>query len=411
MRILCLLEKYPFPANSGSRRRVLRLVSSLREGNDLKVVVVPRWQDLAQDEELRAAQRLDLFPPTTVVTPSPRKVLLKERVLWLSGRSLPFGWQSCDVSSAVAHVASVVRTFSPDVVWVASSALGAAVLPLDLEAPVVVDLQHSEKQSIDRQLRQWARGFPRTKASWRLIALTVLDRRARIRTEAAGVRRASLLTPCSELVAADLPRVSTEGRTIVRNGVDVPEEMGWEPTSGRLLFVGNLGYPPNSEAVRTLLHDFLPQMRRVIPGVELHVVGAGGAALNDLWSVENVVWHGFVDDLAPQYKSAALVVAPLDFGSGTKLKIIEAFAHGVPVVTTPTGVEGLDVSGREVAVGTSVPELVELALALLNDPGRADLQRQRARDWVERTHTWASAGDQLRRAVKELVDPSIGASS
>ena len=59
----------------------------------------------------------------------------------------------------------------------------------------------------------------------------------------------------------------------------------------------------------------------------------------------------------------------------------------------------------------SVPELVELALALLNDPGRADLQRQRARDWVERTHTWASAGDQLRRAVKELVDPSIGASS
>ena len=108
MRILCLLEKYPFPANSGSRRRVLRLVSSLREGNDLKVVVVPRWQDLAQDEELRAAQRLDLFPPTTVVTPSPRKVLLKERVLWLSGRSLPFGWQSCDVSSADRYNVSLV---------------------------------------------------------------------------------------------------------------------------------------------------------------------------------------------------------------------------------------------------------------------------------------------------------------
>jgi glycosyltransferase involved in cell wall biosynthesis len=407
MRILCVLEKSPLPDKTGSRRRALRLINHLARSHEIQTVVV---SDRVSAHEAQLLARLEgtaEFPPTSVLAPTLRPVGTRERASWLVGRSQSFSWQSRDLSGVIAELRLTVGGFSPDVIWVGSALLASAVLPAEVDAPIVIDVAHREREAVDSYLRASVGGIDQLRRTWKQVALTVFDRAARLRREADGLGRASLISVCSERDADGLGDVASGNVAIVRNGVDLPGALGWDPSSHRLLFVGNLGYAPNLDAVRLLVGQILPKVRRSIPDAELHIVGEKPAAIEEFGPSECVFWHGFVDDLAPHYTAAGLVVAPLWSGSGTKLKVLEAFAHGVPVVTTPTGVAGLEVTaGREVAVGHSASDLAQLVVAVLGDPAAAATQRDLARSWVERTHTWESAGDVLRRSIERLAERS-----
>ena len=103
----------------------------------------------------------------------------------------------------------------------------------------------------------------------------------------------------------------------------------------RLLFVGTLGYPPNTDAAMLLIRDILPALRRQVP-VQLDIAGTGAPPALAALAAEapDVTLHGFVEDLAPLYAAADMVAAPLRFGAGTPIKLLEAFAHRCPVVAT-----------------------------------------------------------------------------
>jgi glycosyltransferase involved in cell wall biosynthesis len=117
----------------------------------------------------------------------------------------------------------------------------------------------------------------------------------------------------------------------------------------RLLFVGTFGYFPNADAARFLCDAVLPALRRLTDReIRIDLVGAGDTtALFQLAERPGVRLHGFVDDLAPLYATADVAVVPLRAGGGTRIKILEAFAHGVPVVTTRLGAEGIAAADGE----------------------------------------------------------------
>ena len=113
-----------------------------------------------------------------------------------------------------------------------------------------------------------------------------------------------------------------------------------------LLFVGNLTHEPNVEAASILAETVLPRVQqRLGRRVHLRLVGAHDQRLARL-AGPDVELAGFVPDLAPVYASADVVVVPLRTGGGTRIKLLEAFAHGVPVVASPAGAAGLDVSDQ-----------------------------------------------------------------
>jgi glycosyltransferase involved in cell wall biosynthesis len=103
----------------------------------------------------------------------------------------------------------------------------------------------------------------------------------------------------------------------------------------RLLFVGTLGYPPNMDAAMLLIRDILPALQQHVP-VRLDIAGTGAPApLIDLAAGNPAVTlHGFVEDLAPLYAAADIVAAPLRFGAGTPIKLLEAAAYRRPIVAT-----------------------------------------------------------------------------
>jgi glycosyltransferase involved in cell wall biosynthesis len=135
---------------------------------------------------------------------------------------------------------------------------------------------------------------------------------------------------------------------VVPNGYPPLDDVPRPPPSGagplRLLFVGTFGYFPNLDAALFLCREVLPALcRSGDRDIRIDLVGAGNTvALAGLARYPGVTVHGFVEDLAPFYAAADVAVVPVRVGGGTRIKILEAFAHRVPVVTTRIGAEGID---------------------------------------------------------------------
>jgi glycosyltransferase involved in cell wall biosynthesis len=175
------------------------------------------------------------------------------------------------------------------------------------------------------------------------------------------------------------------GRSVeeVPNAVEIPTARARRAASElRLLLVANLTYAPNAQAARVLAREVLPRLQRQLGGrpLRLTLVGHAHTALESLASPAVRVC-GFVEDLGPLYAEADVVVAPLPAGGGTRIKLLEAFAYGVPVVTTPAGAEGLAVAdGRELLLGADAQEIAAAVAALASDSSlRARLVEQAGR--------------------------------
>ena len=110
---------------------------------------------------------------------------------------------------------------------------------------------------------------------------------------------------------------------------------------------------------------------------------------------------GFAEDLEPYYARCRVFVAPLRFGSGMKVKIVNAFYRGIPVVTTPTGAESLDVQHMQHAAIADNPEtMAELCSLLLRDMGAWERLRNNSRHLAARRYTWQQVFDNLEKALQ-----------
>jgi glycosyltransferase involved in cell wall biosynthesis len=174
------------------------------------------------------------------------------------------------------------------------------------------------------------------------------------------------------------------------NVLPLPDLLPEPESSGpaTILFVGTLGYRPNVAGALWFAREVLPLIRRAVARpVTFRVVGMGwlpeAEALQGLPGVELI---GAVPDVVPHYSAANLVVVPLHAGGGTRIKVIEAFGLGRPVVATPIGAEGIDANDGEHLLIEPDAERVAGACARLLDDARmrAELVRNARRLAQER---------------------------
>ena len=179
--------------------------------------------------------------------------------------------------------------------------------------------------------------------------------------------------------------------SVLPNTVQPPTRLVRAPDpTPDLLFVGNLLYSPNAVAAKVLAETILPAVRsRSGLPVTATIVGnySGDEAIARLATHPGVRLPGFVEDLQPLYDRATVAVVPLQAGSGTKIKLLEAFANQVPVVTTPAGVAGLGVeSGVHLLVTEDEDQLVSHTVTLLRDPASAHRLAAAAAAYVGEHH-------------------------
>lgn len=136
----------------------------------------------------------------------------------------------------------------------------------------------------------------------------------------------------------------------------------------KILFVGTLGYLPNRDAVVWLMDRIQPKMAKAIPGVVMTVVGAAPERLGARLAASALDWRGYVETLDDLYEEAAVVIAPVRGGSGTKMKVLEAWRHRRAVVATRHAVRGFGgVPGRHVLIADTADEIVEACRRLIDD--------------------------------------------
>ncbi len=191
-----------------------------------------------------------------------------------------------------------------------------------------------------------------------------------------------------------------------RNLVTMPLGMDTEaitpdraPATGPLLlFVGSFQHRPNRSAVAFLLDRVWPRVRAALPAARLVIAGRGSDAFvagREGGVPEGVQALGFVDDLGPLFRTATLFVAPLTEGGGIKIKILEAMARGLPVVTSPVGAEGITDDARLLKVAPCDASFAEAVLDLAADPDRLHAQARAARLLIEDRFSWRAITERL----------------
>jgi sugar transferase (PEP-CTERM/EpsH1 system associated) len=178
-----------------------------------------------------------------------------------------------------------------------------------------------------------------------------------------------------------------------------------------ILFVGSMDYHANIEGVIWFAQEIWPEIAEKHPELEFVIVGRRPSRSVRALASERIRVTGTVDDVRPFYRSALTVVVPLRVGSGTRLKILEAMAAGVPVVSTRLGAEGIDaVSDIHLIIGDTRDEMIAAINKMVSSPLMRDRLASAARGLVVNRYDWGLIAEELYCIHRELTQTSPGSS-
>jgi polysaccharide biosynthesis protein PslH len=376
MRLLFVTCHLPYPPHSGGRLREHELLARLTQRFDVHIAAVTKT--LAEDEEAAADipwdhNGISLFPAAALDSlPGVAPQVARHRS-----------------EAATAGIRGLLARGRFDLVHVEGFYLWQH-LPRTRPAAVLVE-QNIEWQLFEQQgLREEAAVTRRAElAAWRaadaLGALTAEDR--------AVMRRAS----------ASIPHLIPDGADHL--GGDATERIA--RSGQRLVMVGNFGYAPNVDGALWLAREVMPRVREVVPGAELQLVGTSPPPEIQALAGDGIEVTGRVPDVGPYLRAADVVVCPLRFGGGVKVKMLEALSCGKAIVATSVGCQGLGKARWAVRVAERAEDFANAAARLLRDP----LERTRAEQAAAAVElpSWDDAAEALAECWQVAARRSLAA--
>lgn len=389
-RVLIASPYLPFPLSHGGAVRMYNLMRCAAAEFDQILVV------FSETASAPAPQVLDITVETVVV----------QRI---GSHSLPFQGRPDVVEefaspSFRAAIEASMRKWRPGIAQLEFTQMAqyaAACAPAKtvlIEHDITFDLHEQllamdENWELRRQLDLW-RQFETT--AWRqvntIVTMSEKDRSLIAATANSGARAIALPN------GVDLDRFQPSCR---------------EPDPGRLLFIGSFAHLPNLLAAEFFLNQVWPLLIDKIPNSTLHVIAGHRheyhlARFADRVKLElkqpGLELEDFVSDVRPAYHRAALVIAPLPASAGTNIKILEAMAMGKAVVSTPAGVNGLDLTpGRDFVLVKTADQMAEAICDLLRDPAARKRLETAARQRVERDYGWEQIALRQAALYRELL--------
>ena len=389
--ILAVTSELPWPLNSGGHLRTFHLLKSLSRNHRVRLVVPGSLTVKALAEH-----GIEVIPvPVGARTRVGEAV--RASAAALAGVPYVFyarhDWQV--VRRELERQAAIE---APDVLYLdhLDSFVYRSVLP---DTPAVGDL-HNVYSTLAARAADEQRFWP-TRLYLRREARLLL---ARERDAAATA--ATLLATSDEDCRFFKGLRGTTVR-LVPNGVDCAAyadlPAGRPPRAANILYVGAMSWAPNAAAACFLARDVLPRVRAVRPDVRLQIVGRGATReVQQLASLDGVDVLGEVASVRPHLIDAAALAVPLESGGGTRLKILEAFAAGLPVVSTTVGCEGLRVVDGQHLTVVSRANFAGALLDALKDRNAAAARAERARALVRSLYDWRTIGESACEAVEGL---------
>ena len=360
MRVLVAAFDTPLPPHGGSRLRMLHLSRQLALVGDLEMVAAGEVPADADEPFPIVGMPVRRSRPGVLVRSLRRPYLAaKLRSSGIDARLAGPGWDVIQVTTPF-FVPAALRSGAPVV-------LDAH----NVEAEIYRTLATSESRAAHR-------------ARWRWEAAKTE------RAERAAFAAATAVVATSDEDAEVMERWGAREVVVVPNGVDSYSITHRPPDAGAtLLYVGQYGYRPNEAAAIELVDEVLPRVSHEVGDARVRLVGRDPSRALRRRASDAVEVTGEVDDIRPHLRTARALVLPLRAGSGTRLKVLEALAAGLPVVSTPLGVSGLEVRhGQEVLIGQTPAELADLTGRVVADLELAERLSYAGRALVERRYDW-----------------------
>lgn len=304
------------------------------------------------------------------------------------------------------RLAALVDAHSIDVVLLEYTEMGRLANP---SAPARVALVEHDL-SFRSHARQRSVGIHHRPEARDILGRGAADWLRRYRFELAACARADQIHVMSDADGRELARRLGDGARRIRiipNGVDTGHFRPPTDDAARtgVLFVGSFPHLPNQDAFDHLLRDIWPQVRRRLPDATLTVAGARPPRrVLELDGRDGIAVAGEVPDLAPLYRTHRVLAVPIRAGSGTRLKILEAMASGLPVVSTTVGAEGIEAeAGEHLLIADDPSSFAEALAKLLEDHELGARLAAAGRRLAVERYDWDRVAELLRAAIGELA--------
>lgn len=184
-----------------------------------------------------------------------------------------------------------------------------------------------------------------------------------------------------------------------------PQPRNADPDKPRVLFVGAFQRAENDEAARWLIQSVWPVVHRAVPRAELVLCGANptDGLLALVSRAPGVRATGFVEEIDAEYSAASVAVVPLMTGAGVKFKTISAMIHGVPVVSTPVGAEGIGGPECYVSITDDPERFAQATISVLEDPRSAEEKSSMVQSWAQENYSAKAVKKQLQGLYSRLL--------
>ncbi len=225
-------------------------------------------------------------------------------------------------------------------------------------------------------------------------------------------RKTTRLVAVSEddkkVMQKEIPGIKVE---VIPNGVDIEyfaKKKVDRKSPPRILYLGNFKWIQNLEALNILINEVWPKVRKAFPSAFLWVVGRD-IPRNILNTAErtgsNVEVTEAIEDPRDAYQGSTVIVLPIKGSGGTRLKMIEAMASSLPVVSTENGVAGLGLTaGKHALVSNSINEIARYTVELLKGPERAQRIGKAGQEFVKKIYDWKIIVKLHDRIYEEVVN-------
>lgn len=394
MRILFLTQVLPFPLDAGPKIRAYYVLRYLCQHHAVTLVSFVRPTDVAS-----ALTHLRELCADVWTLPMPRSKALDAFHL---ARSLITGQPfliARDWTPAMATLLQRIIHEHPmpfdaihaDQLWMAPYALYARQQYQGTQPSITLD-QHNAVYVIPMRMAQ-----NETKPLKR--ALLHLEARKLARYESAASRKFDhVVWVTGEDYAAiceqaPTPATSPPNADIIPICTDPEAELmikrQWQ--AKRVIFLGGLHYPPNAQGICWFAEQVFPQILAHVPDAVLTVIGRQPpTALHRLEiPAANLEVTGFVTDVRPYLAESAAFIVPLQTGGGMRVKILDAWVWGLPLVSTTIGAEGIQVCrGENILIADTATEFAQATVRLLQHPSIGDQMAKAGRKWVEAHYSW-----------------------
>lgn len=410
MKILWLSHIVPYPPKGGVLQRSYYLLRELARRNDVHLLSFVQSEPLIRmygDVERGLAEcreRLGELCPVVRFVPIP-----SEQGRWGKNRLLlrsllardPYSINWLKSTAMRAEIEALTAMVDYDAVHFDTISL-AVYRDLFVRAACVLNHHNIESHMMLRRASNESNWLTKGYVWYEGIRLKHYERMM--------CGRFDVQTTCSDLDSERLRTIDGAlETTVIPNGVDVDcFKPGLGPRHvNTLVFAGRYSAYTNRRALLFLADEIWPMLQRECPNVRIDIVGADPpTSVVELGRRDTRFRvHGFVDDVRTYLDAAAIYICPIRDGGGTKLKVLDALAMGIPLIADPIACEGIGVvEGETVLYASSPTEYVTQVKRLLADGALRQRMSGAARRLVEQRYSYAGIGLQLHQLYEKLID-------